>query len=159
MYTIMNIGVTCGDPPDNGLNASPLTPTNTTYQGTVLYTCHTGYYWIPNGVTTATATCMADRRWGPLPTCQRMKLIPDCIIMALFSCTHSVVDCGSPPTITDGSPGTPNPGTMYQGTVLYTCDSGYEVSNGVTTATATCMDNGDWTPLPITCTSMVQEFI
>ena len=65
----------------------------------------------------------------------------------------SVVDCGSPPTIGNGSPGTPTR-TIYQGTVTYTCDTGYEVSTRVTTATATCMASGVWGPLPI-CQSML----
>ena len=54
------------------MNASPGTPTpGTTYQGTVIYTCDIGYE-VSTGITTATATCMADRTWGPLLTCQRM---------------------------------------------------------------------------------------
>ncbi len=51
-------------------NGSPGIPTTTTYQGTAIYNCDTGY-WITRGLTTANATCMADKRWGPLPTCQR----------------------------------------------------------------------------------------
>ena len=65
----------------------------------------------------------------------------------------SVVDCGSPPPSGNGSPGVPTPDTTYQGTVRYTCDSGYEVSNGITTATATCMANGMWDTVP-TCSRM-----
>ena len=70
-----------------------------------------------------------------------------CNIMLL-----SVVDCGFPPLIDNGSPGTPTR-TTYQGTVTYTCVSGYEVSNRVTTATATCMANGMWETVP-TCSRM-----
>ncbi len=66
----------------------------------------------------------------------------DCVL------THSVVDCG-PPSIGNGSPGTPTR-TTYLGTVTYTCDSGYEVSTGVTTAMATCLASGTWDPVP-TC--------
>ncbi|XP_064386533.1 sushi, von Willebrand factor type A, EGF and pentraxin domain-containing protein 1-like isoform X2 [Halichondria panicea] len=121
--------VTCGDPP-SGTNASPETPNpDTLYQGAVTYTCYHGYE-VSNGVTTATTTCMANKTWGPLPTCQ-------------------LVDCGSPTTIVNASPGTPNR-TTYQGIVTYTCVSGYEVSDEVTTATATCMASGMWEPLP-TC--------
>ncbi|XP_064402820.1 sushi, von Willebrand factor type A, EGF and pentraxin domain-containing protein 1-like isoform X2 [Halichondria panicea] len=61
-----------------------------------------------------------------------------------------VVDCGSPPSIFNASPGTSTPGTTLGGMVTYTCDAGYEVSTGVTTAMATCMANGMWGPLP-TC--------
>ncbi len=54
------------------MNVSPGTPTpGTALGGIVTYTCDTGYEF-SNGVTTATVTCMADRTWGPLPTCQRM---------------------------------------------------------------------------------------
>ncbi|XP_064386676.1 sushi, von Willebrand factor type A, EGF and pentraxin domain-containing protein 1-like [Halichondria panicea] len=121
--------VDCGAPPSI-TNGSRGIPTTTTFTGTVTYSCVTGY-WISPGVTTATATCMANRTWGPLPTCQ-------------------LLDCGSPPTVPNASPGTPTR-TTYQGTVTYTCDSRYKVSNGVTKATATCQDNGNWRPLP-TCT-------
>ncbi len=71
------------------------------------------------------------------------------IILNCINCvlTHSVVDCGFPPTIGNGSPGTPT-STTYQGTVTYNCVIGYEVSTGVTTAIATCMANGIWGPLP-----------
>ena len=78
------------------------------------------------------------------------------IIALLLACNIillSVVDCGSPPPPgNDASPGTPTR-TTYQGTVTYTCDSGYEVSTGVTTATATCMANKMWEPVP-TCSRM-----
>ncbi|XP_064386182.1 sushi, von Willebrand factor type A, EGF and pentraxin domain-containing protein 1-like isoform X2 [Halichondria panicea] len=120
--------VSCGDPPP-GNNASPGSPTSTVYQGTVTYTCTPGY-WISRGSFSATATCGANGMWGPLPTC-------------------TVVDCGSPPTIDNGSPGSPT-STTYQGTVAYTCVSGYEASTGVTTAMATCLASGAWGPLP-TC--------
>ena len=63
------------------------------------------------------------------------------------------MDCGSP-TIPNASPvGTPI-STTYQGTVNYTCVSGYEFSTGVTTATATCMASGMWETVP-TCQRML----
>ncbi|XP_064386538.1 sushi, von Willebrand factor type A, EGF and pentraxin domain-containing protein 1-like isoform X2 [Halichondria panicea] len=122
--------VDCGPPP-SGINASPGAPTNTTYQGTVTYTCDSGYE-VSNEVTTTTATCMDSGMWETEPTCQR-------------------VTCGNPPSGTNASPGTPNPDILYQGTVTYTCKTGYWISPGVTTATTTCMTNGIWEPLP-TCT-------
>ncbi len=87
------------------------------------------------------------------------QLVHVCVVAILinnynYSEWYTVVDCGSPPIIVSGSPGTPS-GTTYQATVLYTCDSGYEVSAGVTVATATCMANGNWGPLP-TCQRMYQ---
>ena len=62
----------------------------------------------------------------------------------------SAVDCGSPTNIFNGSPGIDTPGTTLGGLVTYTCNSGYEVSTGVTTAMATCMASGMWEPVP-TC--------
>ena len=59
------------------------------------------------------------------------------------------MDCG-PPSIGNGSPGISTPGTTLGGMVNYTCFSGYEVSTGVTTATATCTANSMWDPVP-TC--------
>ena len=67
----------------------------------------------------------------------------DCVL------THSVVDCGPPSIIGNGSPGTPT-STTFGGMVTYTCDTGYEISNGATTATATCMANRMWEPV-LTC--------
>ncbi len=143
----------CETPPSI-TNGSPGVPTTTTFTGTVTYSCVTGY-WISPRVTTATATCKADRTWVPLPTCQ-CTWISTILVHWHIIFTHSVVDCGSLPTIMNASPGTPTR-TTYLGTVTYTCVSGYEVSNGVTTAMAICQDNGNWRPLP-TCTSMVQGF-
>ena len=60
-----------------------------------------------------------------------------------------VINCGTPPSVSNGSPGTPT-NTLINGMVTYTCDSGYEVSTGVTTATATCTITENWEPLP-TC--------
>ena len=57
------------------MNANIGGPTpDTTYQGKVTYTCVSGY-WISNGDTTAMASCMANKTWGPLPTCSRMHVI------------------------------------------------------------------------------------
>ena len=91
---------------------------------------------------------------GPGDLCQLVHVceyLPNLCIDVIIVLTHSVVDCGSPPTVPNASPET------YQGTVTYTCDTGYEVFNGITAATATCQDNGNWRSLP-TCTSMVQGF-
>ena len=65
----------------------------------------------------------------------------DCVL------THSVVDCGPPSIIGNGSPGTPT-STTLGGMVTYTCDTGYDISNGATMAT--CMANGMWEPV-LTC--------
>ncbi len=68
----------------------------------------------------------------------------------MLMCTIAGVDCGTPPPISNGSPGTTT-STLVGGTVTYTCSNGYQVSTGVTTAIATCGADGNWNPLP-TCT-------
>ncbi len=69
--------------------------------------------------------------------------------------SHAAVDCGSPPTIDNGSPAGAPTSTTPGGTVIYTCDTGYEVSTGVSIAMATCMASGTWGPLP-TCSHVYQ---
>ena len=62
----------------------------------------------------------------------------------------TAVDCGSPPSITNGSPGTPT-STTFGGTVTYTCiNSGYILSGSATVA---CLASGSWSTRP-TCTGM-----
>ena len=79
----------CGSPLTISiLNGSPGEPSSTTYQGTVTYTCVSGYE-VSTGVTTAMATCMASGMWGPLPTCQRMKLILSLIIATALTVVFS----------------------------------------------------------------------
>ncbi|XP_064386420.1 receptor-type tyrosine-protein phosphatase kappa-like [Halichondria panicea] len=124
--------VDCGSPPPPGNNASLGILTRTTYQGTVTYTCDGGYE-VSNGVTTAMATCMASGMWEPLPTCQP-------------------VNCTLPPPGNNASPGQPS-STVYQGSVTYTCNTGYWISTAVTTATATCMANRMWEPV-LACTAV-----
>ena len=78
-------------------------------------------------------------------------------MQALLIIVVSAIDCGgTPPSITDGSPGTPT-STTLGGFVTYTCVTGYEVSTGVTAAMATCMASGTWGPLP-TCLRMYLLF-
>ncbi len=90
---------------------------------------------------------------GPGGLYQLVNVCEVAILINKFSEWYTVVDCGSPTTIDNGSPGTPTR-TTYQGTVTYTCDTGYEVSTGVTTATSTCVASGTWGPLP-TCSRML----
>ncbi len=86
---------------------------------------------------------------GPGDLYQLVRVCEVAILIDKFSEWYTVVDCGSPTTIDNGSPGSPT-STTYQGTVTYTCVSGYEVSTGGTTAMATCLASGAWGPLP-TC--------
>ena len=66
----------------------------------------------------------------------------------------TVVDCGSPPGIDNGSPGTPDM-TTFGGTVTYTCNNGYEISTGATMMTASCLATGDWDT--VTCTGISND--
>ncbi len=55
------------------------------------------------------------------------------------------VNCGPPPSISNGSPGTPTK-TTYQGTVMYSCYTGYSLLSG--SATVTCLATGSWRTRP-----------
>ncbi len=61
------------------------------------------------------------------------------------------VTCGPPPPIPNGSPGTPT-STILRGTVIYSCDSGYELFGSTT---ATCEASGSWTLRPICAGTLV----
>ncbi len=146
-YTVVD----CGSPPTI-VSGSPGTPSGTTYLGAVLYTCDSGYE-VSTGVTVATATCMANGNWGPLPTCSGMYQIPLLLhtpnLQRYMINGYTGVSCGDPPSGTNASPGPPS-STTFLGTVLYTCDTGYQISTGVTTADAICRADRTWGPLP-TC--------
>ena len=63
---IDSIGVNCGQPPSI-TNGSPGTPTRTTFEGTVIYSCNSGY--TPESTT---VTCLASGSWSTRPVCERM---------------------------------------------------------------------------------------
>ena len=64
----------------------------------------------------------------------------------------TVVSCGSPPPIRNGSPGTPT-STLVGGTVTYSCYSRYLLSGS---ATITCQANGTWETSPLcSCKSLL----
>ena len=65
-----------------------------------------------------------------------------------------VVDCGSPPNITNGSPGTPDM-TTFGGNVTYNCDNGYDLSG---TATVSCLSSGSWSTRP-NCTGNLESSV
>ena len=62
---------------------------------------------------------------------------------------YTAVDCGSPPSITNGPPGMTSTTTLG-GIVTYNCTSGYILSG---TATVSCLASGSWSTRP-TCTGM-----
>ncbi|XP_064386426.1 latrophilin-like protein LAT-2 isoform X1 [Halichondria panicea] len=126
--------VDCGAPPT--IFDGSRTLAGTTFGEMATYTCTTSGFSIFGS---ATITCQANGSWEPEP-----------------ACTMGPIDCGPPPSVSNGSPGAPSPDTMLDGMVTYTCDTGYEVSTGVTTATATCMANRVWETVP-TCQRVVCE--
>ena len=115
-------------------------------QGTVNYTCVSGYE-VSSRFTTATATCMANRMWETVPTCSRMYLHTLNVHYVAWLIYTGVL-CGNPPPGTNASPGTPS-STVYQGTVTYTCVTGYRISQGVLSGFAICraQDLGAYTNL------------
>ena len=56
------------------------------------------------------------------------------------------VSCGSPPSISNGFPGTPT-STMVGGTVTYSCDTGYIMSDSANNL-VTCLSTGQWSAPP-----------
>ena len=97
-------------------------------------------------------TCLVSGSWSTRPTCIGTKhqclYLRKCVQLLSYACYHifTVVNCGPPPSIPNGSPGTPTR-TTYGGTVAYSCNHGYELSGS---ATVTCLASGSWSTRP-TC--------
>ncbi len=125
-------------------NGSPGTPTSTTYQGRVTYTCVSGYE-VSTGVTTAIATCMANGMWGHLPTCSRKSWIGEVFLIACL--LHIAVDCGVLTFPPNGAVDTSS-GTTFMMTATYSCNTGYNI---VEEATRTCGATALWTSEAPTC--------
>ncbi len=93
-----------------------------------MYSCNTGYQLSGS----ATAICDMEEsdifEWISVPTC------------------ISIVSCNSPPSVPNGSPGTPTT-TTVGGTVIYSCNIGYILSGS---ATVNCEASGSWSIRP-TC--------
>ncbi len=107
---------------------------------TATYTCDNGYQLSGS----FTVTCQTSGSWDTIPTCLG-------IIICMHACNklykyHIAAVCGSPPSISNGSTGTPT-SVIQGGTVIYSCNSGYQLSGS---ATAVCQDSGNWSPRP-TC--------
>ena len=60
--------------------------------------------------------------------------------------TTPSVSCGPPPSIDNGSPGTPT-SAVVGGTVTYSCDPGYIMSDS-TNNSVTCLSTGQWSAPP-----------
>ena len=68
--------------------------------------------------------------------------------MSMFiACSYTAISCGLPPSILNGSPGTPST-TTFGGRVTYSCHSGYTLSGS---ATIICQASGSWEAPPM-CT-------
>ncbi|VDI66001.1 CUB and sushi domain-containing protein [Mytilus galloprovincialis] len=91
----------------------------------ITYTCGPGYY-MSNGQTVWTRLCEWGGTW------------------AMESNSCSVITCSSPPTVINAVTDTTvvkSPGGM----ITYTCDFGYELSDGQTSWTRECGVDGNWT--------------
>ena len=77
----------------------------------------------------------------------------------LIKCPSSVlpivIDCGVPPSVTNGSVDTSG-GTTYKCTAVYTCNVGH-VLNGP--LTRTCQVSGDWSGSGPTCDSECVQLV
>lgn len=114
--------VDCGplSNPDNGVVQ---VPTGTTFGSVATYSCADGF--TVQG--TATRSCQASGLWNGSPA------------------TCLPVDCGAPPTVTNGTPTFSS--TLFESVVTYTCASGFE---RVGPASASCLSTGAWSTPP-TC--------
>ncbi len=79
---------------------------------------------------------------GTAPECPRM--LCHFSWFHTITCTHTAVDCGTPPSITNGSRGIPTT-TTFTGTVTYSCNDGYALFGN---ATSTCQANATWSRAP-----------
>ncbi|KAK3105074.1 hypothetical protein FSP39_016693 [Pinctada imbricata] len=113
----------CGTP--SSISNGQRSYSGTTYGQTVTYSCNAGYYSSGSN----TITCQSNGHWSTLS----------------YSCT--IKDCGTPPTVTDGTRS--YSATTYQSTVTYSCNTGY-LGSGSTTIT--CQDSGTWSSMTYVCT-------
>ncbi|XP_060580368.1 sushi, von Willebrand factor type A, EGF and pentraxin domain-containing protein 1-like [Ruditapes philippinarum] len=113
----------CGSLPDPAFGKVEYT--STVYGSEAVYRCNIGYSI--QGLTTR--KCEADRNWsGVTPTC-------------------TIIDCGSLSSVVSGSY-TPPQRNTYNTAVIVSCNTGYQLNGN---ATVTCLETGQWSPLP-TCT-------
>ncbi len=65
-----------------------------------------------------------------------------------------VIDCGAPPTISDGS--RTLAGTTLGETATYSCNSGFSISGS---AIITCLASGSWEPEPACTRELLSECV
>ncbi len=109
------------------------------------YTCNKGYQRLAS----ATVTCQASGSWSTRPSCGGEQCMHESIIYnykLIYKLYFVIiaVSCGSPPSISNGSPGTPTR-TTFGGTVTYTCNTVYQRSGS---AAVTCEASGSWSTRP-----------
>ncbi|XP_052242297.1 sushi, von Willebrand factor type A, EGF and pentraxin domain-containing protein 1-like [Dreissena polymorpha] len=113
----------CQDPPvlQNGFHNA----TTTTYNSTAIYSCNPGYTKFGEN----SITCLDTGNWSKL----------------LVNCT--IKDCATPPALTNG--GFTSHNTIFNSTVEYTCNHGYEL---IGMSTIRCLETGNWNSLETHCT-------
>ena len=144
---VLSAGITCSAL-INVINGTINYPSGTTapydYETTATYQCNNGHVFTSGD---SVRTCTGDGstpsgQWdGAAPRCPRM--LYSCIIVSHDN-VHTAVDCGTPPSITNGSPGIPTT-TTFTGTVTYSCNDGYALF-GI--ATSICQANATWSRPP-----------
>ena len=72
------------------------------------------------------------------------------VVYILIHHIHTVVDCGPAPVPTNGQTSAPD-GTIFNRQVWYSCSDGYDL---VGSESATCLANGQWSPVAPTCRRM-----
>lgn len=146
MLTILSSAVTCGFPgsPSKG----SVSPSGSSHKyGTVAtFSCEIGY----NLQGSATRTCQGDSQWsGAVPVCQSKSCTSS---FHIFNNEYSptlrgkVVSCETPDVPAHGASLGSN--FEYRGSVVYTCDSGY---NLVGEGTITCLESGQWSASAPSC--------
>lgn len=77
-------------------------------------------------------------------------------IHSIFMISSTVLDCGDPSELANAT--YTATGTSYQDNTSYTCDTGFEPSNGASVMTY-CQDDGQWSGMPICQRMLRQEYM
>ena len=142
---LINKAVECGSltDPDNG---QVNTPSGTTFGSTAVYTCNMGYVLSHQ----QTVMCSSNGMWSPAsPSCngENTTLHYSRIDVIHKYYSLSAVNCGPLTNPNNGQVDT-SPGTIFESTATYTCDTGYILSGS---QSRTCGADGMWTSTEPTC--------
>ncbi|MBK7153831.1 MAG: hypothetical protein IPH72_18950 [Sandaracinaceae bacterium] len=113
----------CGAPPAANANGTRVVPGATTVGASTSYSCNTGYTGGGN------VTCQTNGTWSATTA-------PAC----------TIVSCGAPPTVTNGTVGAGS--NTYNSSRTYTCNNGFQITMG--SGDVTCLATGSWSTAP-TC--------